>query len=101
MMGAYLSNVASHDVSGSAREKVRPVGEHRCSRVFQTRTSVILSVRSLLQICQFFRSGQFKSALSVDTKLKPSLARKLLQRFDECFAGDEYSRNVDKCVFRK
>lgn len=61
---------------------------------------MIPSVVSLLQICQFFRSGQFKSALSMDTKLKPSLARRLLQRFEECFGGDEYSRNVDKCVFR-
>lgn len=54
----------------------------------------------LLQMCQFFRTGQFKSALSMDTKMKPSMARKLLQRFKECFSGDEYSRNVDKCVLR-
>lgn len=105
MMGQCLSYVASDDVGGSAREKVRPVGGGGVAAavVFRPGTSVtpsFLPFARFSQICQFFRSGQFKSALSMDTKLRPSLARRLLQRFEECFGGDEYSRNVEKCVFR-
>ncbi|XP_029694694.1 otoancorin [Takifugu rubripes] len=68
MMGPYLSYVATNDVVGSPSE----------------------------MICQFFRTGQFKSALGMDTQLKPSLARKLLQRYQECFSGNEFSKNMDK-----
>lgn len=53
----------------------------------------------LFQLCEFFRTAQFKSALRVATKLKPSLASRFLRRFQECFTEEEFVEHVDKCVF--
>ncbi|XP_045900376.1 otoancorin [Micropterus dolomieu] len=69
MMGPYLSHLAPDDVDCSPKEK----------------------------LCTFFSSAQFKSALSVATKMNPSLAMKFLQRFQECFSGNmEFAEHVDK-----
>ncbi|XP_044065278.1 otoancorin isoform X2 [Siniperca chuatsi] len=69
MMGPYLSRLAPDDVDSSPKEK----------------------------LCEFFRSAQFKSSLSMATKMKPSLANKFLQRFQECFSGQkEFAEHVDK-----
>lgn len=103
MMGPYLSNIATDDVARSPKEKVGPVGGGGGSGARQIIASlgIPFAPSPLPQLCQFFRTGQFRSALGADAELKPSLARRLLQRFQECFGGNEYSRNVDKCVLRK
>nr|XP_046256838.1 otoancorin [Scatophagus argus]XP_046256839.1 otoancorin [Scatophagus argus]XP_046256840.1 otoancorin [Scatophagus argus] len=69
MMGPYLCHLTPNDVDCSPQEK----------------------------LCEFFRSAQFKSALRMATKMNPSLASKFLQRFRECFSGDEeFAQHVDK-----
>ncbi|XP_049902790.1 uncharacterized protein LOC126391865 [Epinephelus moara] len=48
------------------------------------------------QLCKYFRSGQFKSATSMTTKMNPSLGKKLLQKSQGCFREEELAMNVDK-----
>ncbi|XP_031708924.1 otoancorin [Anarrhichthys ocellatus] len=69
MMGPYISCLATKDVDTSPKE----------------------------QLCEFFRSAQFTSAMNMTSKINPSLGMKFLQKFQECFRGKkEFAENVDK-----
>ncbi|XP_034410223.1 uncharacterized protein LOC117745798 [Cyclopterus lumpus] len=69
MMGPYVSRLAPRDVDSSPKE----------------------------QLCEFFHSGHFASAMNMTSKINPSLGKKFLQRFQECFSGNqEFAENVDK-----
>ncbi|XP_027142923.1 uncharacterized protein LOC104934470 [Larimichthys crocea] len=68
MMGPYVTRLAPHDLDSSPKEK----------------------------LCDYFGSKQFKSAMAMATKINPSLAKRFLQRFQECFTGEEFAENVDK-----
>ncbi|XP_070768533.1 otoancorin [Enoplosus armatus] len=69
MMGPYLSFLTPNDVDSSPKEK----------------------------LCEFYRSARFKSALSMATKIKPSLGKKFLQKLQKCFSGKtEFAEHVDK-----
>ncbi|KAK9513806.1 hypothetical protein VZT92_027310 [Zoarces viviparus] len=69
MMGPYVSRLATKDVDSSPKE----------------------------QLCEFFRSAQFTSAMNMTSKINPSLGKKFLQRFQDCFRGKkEFAENVDK-----
>ncbi|XP_037640501.1 otoancorin isoform X2 [Sebastes umbrosus] len=68
-MGPYVSHLAPNDVDSSPKE----------------------------QLCKFFRSAMFKSSTRMTTRMNPRLAKKFLQRFQECFSGKrEFAANVDK-----
>ncbi|XP_051261887.1 otoancorin isoform X2 [Dicentrarchus labrax] len=68
MLGPYLSRLAPNDVDSSPKEK----------------------------LCEFFRLAQFKSALKMTTAMNPSLAKKFLQKFQECFSAKEFAQHLDK-----
>ncbi|XP_068591549.1 otoancorin isoform X2 [Cebidichthys violaceus] len=68
MMGPYVSRLATKDIDSSPKE----------------------------QLCEFFRSAQFTSAMNMNSKINPSRGKKFLQRFQECFSGKEFAENVDK-----
>ncbi|KAK5862289.1 hypothetical protein PBY51_017700 [Eleginops maclovinus] len=69
MMGPYVANLAPNDVDSAPKE----------------------------ELCKFFGSQQFKSATNMTSGMNPSLGRKFLQRFKECFKNEEeFAGNVDK-----
>ncbi|KAM6936727.1 otoancorin [Lycodopsis pacificus] len=68
MMGPYISRLATKDVDSSPKD----------------------------QLCDFFHSGQFASAMNMTSKINPSLGKKFLERFRDCFRGKEFAENVDK-----
>ncbi|TKS82067.1 Otoancorin Precursor [Collichthys lucidus] len=68
MMGPYVTRLAPHDLDSSPKEK----------------------------LCDYFGSKKFKAAMAMATKINPSLAKRFLQRFQECFTGEEFAENVDK-----
>lgn len=102
MLGPYLSHVTPDDVDSSPKEYVRDTLPGKRKWQFGKFGFVPLLVyflHILFQLCEFFRTAQFKSALRVATKLKPSLASRFLRRFQECFSEEEFMEHVDKCVF--
>uniref|UniRef100_UPI0037E7AB85 otoancorin n=1 Tax=Semicossyphus pulcher TaxID=241346 RepID=UPI0037E7AB85 len=66
-MGPFLSGLTPKDVDASPKEK----------------------------LCEFFRLNKFKAHFRLAPKMKPSLGKKLLQRFKECFQ-EESAEQVDK-----
>ncbi|XP_037309860.2 otoancorin [Pungitius pungitius] len=69
MMGPYVSRLATKDVDSSPDK----------------------------QLCGFFHSAQFQSTMSNISNINPSLGEKFLQKFQECFSGEqEFAENVDK-----
>ncbi|KAM6909657.1 otoancorin [Xenentodon cancila] len=68
MLGPYVSRLSPDDVDSSPKEN----------------------------LCEFFRSAQFKTSMSRGATMKPSLGKKFLQRIEECFSGNEFPEHVDK-----
>ncbi|XP_070822799.1 otoancorin-like [Chaetodon trifascialis] len=69
MIGPYLSHLQPKDVDSSPNEK----------------------------LCEFYNSTKFKSALKMVTKMNPSLAKRFIGRFQECFSGKrEFAEHLDK-----
>ncbi|XP_077950908.1 otoancorin isoform X1 [Gasterosteus aculeatus] len=69
MMGPFVSCLATEDVNSSPNK----------------------------QLCGFFHSAQFQSTMSNISNINPSLGETFLQRFQECFSGEqEFAENVDK-----
>ncbi|XP_034029550.1 LOW QUALITY PROTEIN: otoancorin [Thalassophryne amazonica] len=68
MMGPYLCSLAAEDIDSAAED----------------------------QLCEFFLSPRFKFTC-IGTRFKPSLGKKLLQRIQQCFSGqEEFAQHVDK-----
>ncbi|KAM8870252.1 otoancorin isoform 2-T2 [Spinachia spinachia] len=69
MMGPYVSRLATEDVNSSPDK----------------------------QLCGFFHSAKFQHTMSSISNINPSLGRTFLQKFQECFRGEqEFAENVDK-----
>ncbi|KAF7227242.1 transcript variant X1 [Nothobranchius furzeri] len=47
-------------------------------------------------LCAYFTSGQFSSSVSGVTRMNPSLAKMLLQSFQQCFSPNEFQKYLDK-----
>ncbi|KAI4810674.1 hypothetical protein KUCAC02_013611 [Chaenocephalus aceratus] len=68
MMGPYIAKLAPKDVDSAPKK----------------------------ELCEFFSSHKFTEATNMVSNMNPSLGRKFLKRFQECFGTNEFSKNVDK-----
>lgn len=68
MIGPYIAKLAPKDVDSAPKE----------------------------ELCEFFSSHKFKVATNMVSNMNPSLGRKFLKRFQDCFGTNEFSKNVDK-----
>ncbi|KAM9782792.1 otoancorin [Neosynchiropus ocellatus] len=66
MMGPFLSYLSAADVDSSPKQ----------------------------MLCEFFRSSKSMTSMSAGTK--PSLGKRFIQRFQECFSEKEIAENLDK-----